>query len=103
MIIVNVQGELISNQIRSAASQIALDLERVRSASLKTSEDLSFTLTNSGKGYALRTSGVQSSDPVTNIAIPNNVVLQIGGSTTGSLVYSAPYGDLFGYRSHFER
>ncbi|GAA4005939.1 type II secretion system protein [Deinococcus rubellus] len=94
VIIVNVQGELVSNQIRSAASQIALDLERVRSASLKTSKDSSFTLINGGKGYDLRVSGVQPGDVVTSIAIPDNVVLQIGGSTTGSFVYGAPYGDL---------
>ncbi|WP_225429990.1 hypothetical protein [Deinococcus detaillensis] len=84
----------MSNQIRSATSQIALDLERVRGASIKTSKDSSFTLANNGGGYDLRVSGVQSTDPVTSIAIPDNVILQIGGSTVGSLTYGAPYGDL---------
>jgi len=93
VIIANVRAEAISNQIRSAASQIALDIERVRSAAVKTSKDTSFTLINQGQSYELRLAGVLAGSPVTVANIPDGVILKLGGLTTGTLGYSAPYGD----------
>lgn len=94
LLIVNIRGELISNQIRSAASQIAPALENLRSSAVKTSKDAKFTLINSGKSYEIRSNGVSTGDPVQTVAIPDGVQLTINTVNSGFITYKAPYGDI---------
>lgn len=94
VVIANIRGELISNQIRAAASQIAPALENLRSSAVKTSKDAKFTLINSGKSYEIRSNGTGVGDPVQTIAIPDGVQLTINSANSGSVTYTAPYGDI---------
>lgn len=94
VLIANIRGELISNQIRAAASQIAPALENLRTASIKTSKDASFTLINGGKIYEIRPNGAASGDPVQTINIPDDVQLTINSVSSGLVTYNAPYGDI---------
>jgi prepilin-type N-terminal cleavage/methylation domain-containing protein len=97
VIIVNVRDELMSNQVRSATSQIVRDIERIRSAAIKRSKDSRLTLISSGRGYELRPDGTQSGASVETFTVPDGVTLSFilnnAPVTTGSINYSAPYGD----------
>ena len=95
VIIANVRGEVISNQIRTATSEVALNLERARSAAIRTSKDASLTLSTGGASYDLRTNGVAATDPLVTYAVPGGVILKINASTAAATIkYNAPYGDL---------
>lgn len=94
ILVSNVRGEIVSNQIRAAASQIAPAFENLRSSSVKTSKSARFTLINGGKSYEIRANGIAVGDPVQTVTIPDGVQLTINGASSGTVTYNAPYGDI---------
>lgn len=94
VVISNVRGQLIGNDLRQANSQVIADLERMRSASLMTSRNSTMTIASDNHSYVLALNGDEGNQMVT---LPGNVNLvvtnSIGGSVvTGPITYSAPYG-----------
>lgn len=93
VVVGGISKQIMNSRLKEAASQVAGDIERMRSGAIRTSQDSSMTIAPDGKTYTVSVGGVSQ-----QAALPDGVVLQInysGNNTTVNITkfgYSAPYG-----------
>lgn len=97
LVIGGVGNQIRNSRIREAKSQVADDLERMRSGAIRSSQDSSMTIATDGKSYTTNVGGVSQIR-----SLPDGVVMNADYATTSAkgeqssgkltkIGYNAPY------------